>query len=68
MVDVVDLAEKLDEPGIRLVQRVAGVVVFQLKHTCSAGSDGVHHVSVVDVRARSRGARAAQPTVVPTVR
>jgi hypothetical protein len=46
--------EKLDETGIRLVQRVAGVVVFQLGHTWSAGSDGVHYVSVMDVGARSR--------------
>jgi hypothetical protein len=53
-VDVVDRVEKLDETGIRLVQRVAGVVVFQLEHTWSAGSDGVHYVSVMDVGARSR--------------
>ncbi|HKH51126.1 MAG TPA: hypothetical protein VKA77_04910 [Mycobacterium sp.] len=52
-VDVVDRVEKLDETGIRLVQRVAGVVVFQLEHTWSAGSDGVHYVSVLDVGARS---------------
>jgi hypothetical protein len=53
-VDVVDRVEKLDETGIRLVQRVAGIVVFQLEHTWSAGSDGVHYVSVMDVGARSR--------------
>jgi hypothetical protein len=52
-VDVVDRVEKLDETGIRLVQRVAGVVVFQLEHTWSAGVDGVHYVSVMDVGARS---------------
>jgi hypothetical protein len=52
-VDVVDRVEKLDETGIRLVQRVAGVVVFQLEHTWSAGSDGVHYVSVLDIGARS---------------
>ncbi len=46
--------EKLDETGIRLVQRVAGVVVFQLEHTWSAGTDGVHYVSVMDVGVRSR--------------
>lgn len=46
--------EKLDETGIRLVQRVAGVVVFQLERTWSAGTDGVHYVSVIDVGVRSR--------------
>jgi hypothetical protein len=45
--------EKLDETGIRLVQRIAGVVVFQLEHTWSAGSEGVHYVSVMDIGARS---------------
>jgi hypothetical protein len=53
-VDVVDRVEKLDETGIRLVQRAAGVAIFQLEHTWSAGSDGVHYVSVMDVGARSR--------------
>ena len=52
-VDVVDRVEKLDETGIRLVQRVAGVPVFQLEHTWSAGPGGVHYVSVMDVGARS---------------
>jgi hypothetical protein len=52
-VDVVDRVEKLDETGIRLVQRVAGAVIFQLEHTWSAGVDGVHYVSVMDVGARS---------------
>jgi len=52
-VDVVDRVEKLDETGIRLVQRVAGVPVFQLEHTWSARPDGVHYVSVMDVGARS---------------
>jgi hypothetical protein len=53
-VDVVDRVEKLDETGIRLVQRVAGVVVLKLEHTWSAGSDGAHYVSVMDIGARSR--------------
>jgi hypothetical protein len=53
-VDVVGRVEKLDETGIRLVQRVAGVVIFQLEHTWSAGGDGTHYVSVMDVGARSR--------------
>lgn len=52
-VDVVDRVEKLDETGIRLVQRVAGVIVFRLEHTWSHGSDGTHYVSVLDIGARS---------------
>lgn len=52
-VDIVDRVEKLDETGLRLVQRVAGIVVFQLEHTWSAGSEGVHYVSVMDIGARS---------------
>lgn len=52
-VDVVDRVEKLDETGIRLVQRVAGVIVFSLEHTWSAGSDGTHYVSVLDIGART---------------
>lgn len=52
-VDVTDRVEKLDETGIRLVQRVAGVIVFQLEHTWSPGNDGTHYVSVLDVGARS---------------
>ncbi|MGV0775854.1 hypothetical protein [Mycolicibacterium elephantis] len=52
-VDVVDRVEKLDETGIRLVQRLGGIVIFALEHTWSAGSDGAHYVSVMDVGARS---------------
>jgi hypothetical protein len=52
-VDVVDRVEKLDETGIRLVQRLAGVVIFQLEHTWSAGADGVDYVSVMDIGART---------------
>jgi hypothetical protein len=52
-VDVVDRVEKLDETGIRLVQRLAGVVIFQLEHTWCAGTDGVHYLSVMDIGARS---------------
>ena len=52
-VDVVDRVEKLDETGIRLVQRLGGIVIFQLEHTWSIGSDGTHYVSVMDVGARS---------------
>jgi hypothetical protein len=53
-VDEVARVEKLDETGIRLVVRIAGVVVFQLEHTWSAGADGAHYVSVMDLGARSR--------------
>lgn len=52
-VDVVDRVEKLDATGIRLVQRFAGAVIFQLEHTWSPGSDGTHYVSVLDIGARS---------------
>ncbi|OBJ82127.1 hypothetical protein [Mycobacterium asiaticum] len=52
-VDVVDRVEKLDETGIRLVTRIAGVIVFQLEHTWSAGLDGAHYVTVLDVGART---------------
>src|SRR6185312_15703910 len=52
-VDVVDRVEKLDETGIRLVQRLAGVVIFQLEHAWSAGTDATHYVSVMDIGARS---------------
>lgn len=53
-IDVVDRVEKLDETGIRLVQRVAGIVVLQLEHTWSAGRDRTHYVSMLDLGARSR--------------
>jgi len=53
-VDVVDRVEKLDETGIRLVQRVAGIPILQLEHTWSMGAEGTHYVSVMDIGARSR--------------
>jgi hypothetical protein len=53
-VDVVDRVEKLDETGIRLVQRVAGAIVLQLEHTWSAGRGRTHYVSVLDLGVRSR--------------
>ncbi|BBY88663.1 MULTISPECIES: hypothetical protein [Mycolicibacterium] len=52
-VDVTDRVEKLDETGIRLVQRVAGVPILQLEHTWSAGTEGTHYVSVLDIGARA---------------
>ncbi|WP_193042992.1 hypothetical protein [Mycolicibacterium baixiangningiae] len=52
-IDEVARVEKLDETGIRLVKRVAGAVFFQLEHTWSAGADGAHYVTVMDLGARS---------------
>ena len=52
-VDVVDRVEKLDVTGIRLVQRLAGVPIVALEHTWSAGVEGTHYVSVLDIGARS---------------
>jgi len=52
-IDEVARVEKLDETGIRLVKRVAGIVVFQLEHTWSAGADGAHYVTVMDLGGRS---------------
>lgn len=52
-VDVVDRVEKLDETGIRLVTRIAGVLSMQLEHTWSAGPDGTHYVTVFDIGART---------------
>ena len=52
-VDIVDRVEKLDETGLRLVQRVAGVPIFQLEHTWSAAAEGTHYVTVMDIGARS---------------
>ncbi|WP_178359163.1 hypothetical protein [Mycolicibacterium hippocampi] len=51
--DEVARVEKLDRTGIRLVLRMAGIPVFQLEHTWSAGDDGAHYVTVMDLGARS---------------
>ncbi len=53
-VDTTDTVEKLDDTGIRLVRRIAGVLVLQLEHTWSRGDDRTHYVSVLDVGARAR--------------
>ncbi len=53
-VDTTDTVEKLDETGIRLVRRIAGVLVLQLEHTWSRGDGCTHYVSVLDVGARAR--------------
>ena len=52
-IDEVARVEKLDETGIRLVKRIAGIPVFQLEHTWSAGADGAHYVTVMDLGVRS---------------
>ena len=52
-IDIIDRVEKLDETGLRLVQRVAGIPVFQLEHTWSACSAGVHYISVMDIGPRA---------------
>ncbi len=52
-VDTTDTVEKLDETGIRLVRRIAGVLVLQLEHTWSRGDGRTHYVSVLDIGARA---------------
>src|SRR4051812_36049724 len=53
-VDTTDTVEKLDRTGIRLVHRIGGAPVLQLEHTWSAGIEGTHYVSVLDIGARAR--------------
>jgi hypothetical protein len=57
-VNVVERVEKLDETGLRLVQRIAGIQVFQLEHTWSACSEGAHYVSVMDIGTRAAAVSA----------
>jgi hypothetical protein len=52
-IDEVARVEKLDETGIRLVRRIGGLAVFQLERTWSAGADGAHYVTVMDLGVRS---------------
>nr|WP_239591429.1 hypothetical protein [Mycolicibacterium tusciae] len=52
-IDEIARVEKLDETGIRLVKRIAGIPVFQLEHTWSAGSGGAHYVTVMDLGVQS---------------
>ena len=52
-IDEIARVEKLDETGIRLVKRVAGIPVFSLEHTWSQGADGAHYVTVMDLGARA---------------
>jgi hypothetical protein len=51
-IDEIARVEKLDETGIRLVKRIGGLAVFQLEHTWSAGADGAHYVTVMDLGVR----------------
>ena len=53
LVEEIARVEKLDDTGIRLVLRTAGIPVFQLEHTWSAGTDGAHYVTVMDLGVRS---------------
>lgn len=48
-IDTTETVEKLDETGIRLVRRLAGVRVLQLSHTWSACDGRTHYVSVLEV-------------------
>ena len=52
-VDTTETVEKLDETGIRLVRRIAGVSVLQLSHTWSACTGHTHYVSVLEVGANT---------------
>jgi hypothetical protein len=53
-VDTTDTVEKLDSTGIRLVRRIAGVMVLQLEHTWSRCDGHTHYVSVLDIGAHAR--------------
>lgn len=52
--DTTETVEKLDDTGIRLVRRIAGVPILRLEHTWSSCGDRTHYVSVMDIGARSR--------------
>lgn len=52
-VDTTEAVEKLDETGIRLVRRIAGVPVLQLSHTWSACTGHSHYVSVLELGANA---------------
>lgn len=63
-IDVVNDVEKLDETGLRMVKRVAGIEILRLEHTWSAGSDGAHYVTVMDLGTRSAWLGAANRIVM----
>lgn len=48
-IDTTETVERLDESGIRLVRRIAGVSVLELSHTWSACTGHTHYVSVLEV-------------------
>jgi len=52
-IDTTETVEKLDESGIRLVRRIAGVSVLQLSHTWSPCTGHTHYVSVLEVGANT---------------
>ncbi len=52
-VDTTEAVEKLDDTGIRLVRRIAGVPVLQLSHTWSACPRHSHYVSVLEIGANA---------------
>ena len=52
-IDTTERVEQLDESGIRLVRRIAGVSVLLLSHTWSACAGHTHYVSVLEVGANS---------------
>ncbi len=53
-IDTTERVEKLDETGIRLVRRFAGVKVMELSHTWSRCDGHTHYVSVMEIGAESR--------------
>jgi hypothetical protein len=63
-VDSTELVEKLDDEGISLVRRVAGVEVFRLEHRFGQAADGASYRSRMAVGAASGPARWAFNTIV----
>lgn len=63
-IDVVNDVEKLDETGLRMVKRVAGIEILRLEHTWSEGSDGAHYVTVMDLGTRSKRLAVANRLVM----
>ncbi len=53
-IDTTERVEKLDETGIRLVRRFAGVKVLELSHTWSRCQGHTHYVSVMEIGAVAR--------------
>ena len=53
-IDTTETVEKLDETGIRLARRFAGIPVLQLSHTWSPCDGHTHYVSVMEIGAAPR--------------